>query len=60
LQSVEDAIGAKDAKRFEKAYGELTAGCNACHGTMQRSFIAIRPPTDQPFGDQVFAPAKKE
>ena len=60
LQAVEDAIGAKDGKRFEKAYGDLTAGCNACHGSMQRSFIAIRPPTDQPFGDQVFAPGGKK
>ncbi|MBV9564750.1 MAG: hypothetical protein JOY90_30535 [Bradyrhizobium sp.] len=60
LQSVDDAIVAKDAKRFEKAYGELTAGCNSCHATMQRSFIAIRPPIDQPFGDQAFAPGKKE
>jgi hypothetical protein len=56
LQSVADAIGAKDSQRFAKAYGELTGGCNACHQSMERSFIAIRVPTDQPFGDQIFAP----
>ena len=58
LQSVSDAIEAKDNRRFAKAYGELTGGCNACHQSMERSFIAIRTPADQSFGfgDQVFAP----
>jgi hypothetical protein len=58
LQSVSDAIDAKDNQRFAKAYGELTSGCNACHQSMERSFIAIRTPVEQPFGfgDQLFAP----
>jgi hypothetical protein len=60
LQSIADAIAAKDGQRFAKAYGELTAGCNACHQSMGRSFIAIRTPTDQPFGDQIFSPQNKK
>jgi hypothetical protein len=62
LQSVADAIAAKDASRFAKAYGELTGGCNACHQSMERSFISIRTPTEQPFGfgDQLFAPQGKK
>jgi hypothetical protein len=60
LQSIADAIDAKDGQRFTKAYGELTAGCNACHQSMERSFIVIRTPTEQPFGDQVFAPQGKK
>jgi hypothetical protein len=62
LQSVSDAIEAKDNQRFTKAYGELTGGCNACHQSMDRSFIAIRTPTEQSFGfgDQLFAPQGKK
>jgi hypothetical protein len=48
-----------DPEKCAAAYGELTGGCNACHQSMQRSFIAIRTPTDQLFGDQIFAPGKK-
>jgi hypothetical protein len=59
LQSAADAIAAKDSQRFVKAYGELTGGCNACHQSMERSFIAIRTPTDQPFGDQIFPPQNR-
>jgi cytochrome c556 len=60
LQSVADAIDAKDGQRFAKAYGDLTGGCNACHQSMERAFIVIRTPTEQPFGDQVFPPAGKK
>ncbi len=56
VQSISDAIAAKDAKRFAKAVGELTDGCNSCHQQMQRSFIIMRVPTEHPFSDQVFPP----
>jgi len=59
LQSVGDAIDAKDGKRFVASFGDLTTGCNACHNTLARSFIVIRTPTEQPFGNQVFAPPGK-
>jgi hypothetical protein len=59
IQSITDAIAAKDGKRFAKAVGELTDGCNACHNSMQRGFVAIRIPTDKPFGNQVFEPQGK-
>jgi hypothetical protein len=60
IQSISDAVEAKDGKRFAKAVGELTDGCNACHSSMQRSFVAIRIPTDKPFGNQVFQPQGKK
>jgi hypothetical protein len=62
LQSVADAIEAKDGKRFAKAYGELTGGCNACHQSMERAFVSIRTPAEQPFGfgDQLFLPQGKK
>jgi hypothetical protein len=59
LQSVGDAIEAKDGKRFVASFGDLTNGCNACHDALARGFIVIRTPTEQPFGNQVFAPPVK-
>jgi hypothetical protein len=59
LQSISDAIETKDVGRFSKAVGELTEGCNACHTSMQRGFIAIQTPTAQPFGNQAFTPRGK-
>ncbi|MBR0715909.1 hypothetical protein [Bradyrhizobium liaoningense] len=60
LQSVSDAIGAKDGRKFAKALGELTEGCNACHRSMGRSFVVMRVPVDQqPFGNQAFQPQGK-
>ncbi|MGY3614916.1 hypothetical protein [Bradyrhizobium sp. USDA 10063] len=60
LQSVSDAIAAKDGRKFAKAYGYLTEGCNSCHASMSRSFIAIRVPTGpQPFANQLFPPQRK-
>ena len=56
LQALDDAIGAKDNQRFTKDFGELTAGCNACHQSMERSYIVIKQPSDQPFGNQQFTP----
>ncbi len=60
LQALSDAIDAKDGRRFQKGYGELTDGCNACHRSMKRSFVLIKVPSDQqPFSNQQFAPAGK-
>jgi hypothetical protein len=55
VHSIVDAIEAKDSKRFAKAMGELTDGCNSCHTSIGRDFIVMRiPSTDQPFSNQVF------
>jgi hypothetical protein len=58
-QSIADAIEAKDSRRFAKAVGEFTNGCNACHQSIGRGFIVIRVPTEQPFSNQVFPPQGK-
>jgi hypothetical protein len=60
VQSISDAIDAKDSKRFTKAVGELTDSCNSCHQTMQRGFVVIQMPTTSPFSDQSFAPPQKK
>lgn len=59
VQSVADAVEARDGRKFSKAYGELTDGCNACHQSIGRGFIVLRVPDASPFGDQKFAPQGK-
>lgn len=59
LKAIDDAIAAKDSGRFAKLFSELTAGCNACHQSMDRSFVVMRVPTEQPFSNQVFPPQGK-
>lgn len=60
LQAASDAIAAKDGRKFAKAFGTLTEGCNSCHTSMNRSFVAIRVPTgQQPFANQLFPPQRK-
>lgn len=55
LNSVAEAIGAKDGKKFAKSVGDLTEGCNSCHRSMNRGFIVMRVPAEQqPFGNQQF------
>ena len=59
VDSISAAIEARDDRRFAKALGEFTDGCNACHKSMGRGFIVMRIPNEQPFGDQSFAPEAK-
>jgi hypothetical protein len=56
IEAISGAIAAKDGKHFASAVNELTAGCNACHSSMERGFVVIRTPTDAPFGNQIFRP----
>jgi hypothetical protein len=59
IQAIADALDAKDGKRFAKALGELTDGCNACHQQMKRGYIVMQIPTGSAYSDQSFAPPKK-
>ena len=59
VQSVADAVEARDGRKFSKAYGELTDGCNACHQSIGRGFIVLRVPDASPFSDQKFVPQGK-
>ncbi|EHR02940.1 hypothetical protein [Bradyrhizobium sp. WSM471] len=60
LQSMSDAIDAKDSRKFAKGLGELTEGCNACHRSLKRSFVVIKVPSDEkPFANQQFAPTTR-
>ena len=55
VQSLGDAIAAKDSARFKKAFDELTVACNGCHQAIGRSFITIQVPTASPFSNQPFS-----
>jgi hypothetical protein len=60
LLSIADAISAGDGRKFAVSMRALTDGCNACHTSMERGFIAIGVPTDQqPPANQIFAPMGK-
>jgi hypothetical protein len=60
IEAIRDGIEAKDSAKFAKAYGDLTAACNACHSGIGRGFIVIRVPTISPFTDQSFAPPQPQ
>lgn len=57
---VEDAIKAKSNAKFSKAFGKLTATCNACHDATGFGFIKMREPAlspieTSPFSDESFS-----
>jgi hypothetical protein len=56
ILAIGKAIETKDSGMFAKAYGDLTAACNACHVGIGRGFIVMQVPSASPFTDQSFAP----
>jgi len=54
------SIEAKDDKKFEKAFADLTAACNSCHEATGRAFIYIKTPTlPSPYSNQAYGPPKR-
>jgi hypothetical protein len=58
MQALQKIVDGKDAKAFAAAFDRLTAGCNSCHRTLERGFIAIRRPTLLPYSNQNFTPQR--
>lgn len=54
MKAVEEAARDKDARRFDEAYGRLTAACNACHQSANVGVIIIQAPKSSPFANQDF------
>jgi hypothetical protein len=52
------AIKLQFRKQFDESYERLTAGCNACHGTTDHSFVVIQAPDASAFPNQVFEPKR--
>jgi hypothetical protein len=61
MDALDAAIKAKDQAAFTKAYGDLTAGCNACHQSADHKMIVIQTPTvsGTAYPDQDFNPPKQ-
>jgi uncharacterized membrane protein len=57
-KALEEAIKAKDSAKFNAAYGQLTAGCNACHTAAGMGFIVIKVPESPAFPNQDFSPKR--
>jgi hypothetical protein len=58
IQEVEKAVKAKNRARFAAAYDKLTAACNTCHQSANRSFIVIQRPSGSAFPNQSFSPRR--
>ncbi len=58
IAALEKAIDAKDRSAFEVNFDKLSAGCNACHHTLDHAFIVIQRPASLPYSNQSFAPQK--
>lgn len=56
ISGLEKAIDSKDHEAFVSAFDRLSAGCNACHGTLDHAFIVIQRPVLLPYSDQKFSP----
>lgn len=56
LDALQKAVDDKNSAAFTAAYDKLSAGCNACHHTLDHAFVAIGRPTLLPYSDQVFTP----
>jgi len=56
LFDLDQAIKQKSDAKFATAYRHLTDGCNACHQSAGRPFVAIQQPKEAMFPDQDFRP----
>jgi hypothetical protein len=58
LAALQKAVDGKSSAAFATAFDNLSAGCNACHHTLDHAFIVIGRPALLPYSDQDFAPQK--
>jgi hypothetical protein len=55
--SLSAAINAQDQVKFDRAFDEMSAGCNRCHMLEDRAFIVIRRPSyPSAFSNQQYSP----
>jgi hypothetical protein len=54
MRNLDDAIRARDPKRFADAFDGLTDGCNACHTALNLGVIVIKVPEASAFPNQEF------
>ena len=56
LERLEEAIKARDGKRFDGAYAEVTEACNVCHRSLNHDAVVIKAPEAGMYPDQDFRP----
>ncbi len=56
LEVLDSAIKARDGRRFDAAYAEVTKACNVCHRTLNHDAVVIKVPDVGMFPDQDFRP----
>jgi hypothetical protein len=58
MAELEKSVEAKSRDNFVVAFDKLSAGCNACHATLDHAFIVIQRPALLPYSDQNFSPQR--
>ena len=58
MAELEKSVDAKNRDNFVVAFDKLSAGCNACHRTLDHAFIVIQRPALLPYSNQKFSPQK--
>jgi hypothetical protein len=58
MSELEKSVDAKNRDNFVIAFDKLSAGCNACHHTLDHAFIVIQRPALLPYSDQNFSSQK--
>ena len=59
--SLLEATKARDEAKFDRAFDQLSAGCNRCHVDEDRAFIVIRRPSyPSAFSNQQYSPSRSE
>jgi hypothetical protein len=58
LDALQKAVNDKNSAAFAAAFDSLSAGCNACHRTLDHAFVVIARPTALPYSNQIFTPQK--
>ncbi len=56
LEHAEAAIKARDGRRFDAAYAEVTDACNVCHRSLNHDAVVIKAPDAAAYPDQDFRP----
>jgi hypothetical protein len=58
MAELEKAVDVKSHDTFVVAFDKLSAGCNACHRTLDHAFIVVQRPALIPYSNQNFSPQK--
>ena len=58
MAELEKSVDAKNRDNFVVVFDKLSAGCNACHRTLDHAFIVIQRPAQLPYSNQNFSPQK--